>query len=251
VAKLAVVPDLEQELDTLFGLPLDEFTPARNELARRLKSAGQAEAAGEVRGLRKPSVPVWAVNQLARREPDAVRRLLEGGAQLRKAQEQALAGGRGGAVREATAAEREAVRELTRLAERLLDEHGRAPSRAALDRIGATLRAAAVEPEAAAQLARGRLTEEVEPGGFAAVAALAPPPSRRKPAANDDKAELAARRAHEQRLRRLEQRLHTLEQRAADAVQRAARAQDAADAAQEAADAAAAELDRERAQLPA
>ena len=57
------------EIDQLFALPLDEFTAARNELARRLKQDGDAEAAEGVRGLAKPTVAAWAVNQLARREP--------------------------------------------------------------------------------------------------------------------------------------------------------------------------------------
>ena len=37
---LAAVPDLEQELDGLYALPLEEFTKARNDLAARLKQAG-------------------------------------------------------------------------------------------------------------------------------------------------------------------------------------------------------------------
>ena len=93
MARLAVVPDVETELEQLFGLPLDQFTAARNELASRLKSAGQTDAAERVRELRKPSVPAWAVNQLARREPEAVGRLVESGERLRKAQAAALAGG--------------------------------------------------------------------------------------------------------------------------------------------------------------
>ena len=39
---------------------------ARNELAKRLAKDGEKERADEVRGLAKPSVPVWAINQLAR-----------------------------------------------------------------------------------------------------------------------------------------------------------------------------------------
>src|SRR5919199_5973505 len=125
MAKLAVVPDVDQELDALFGLPLEEFTPARNALASRLKSAGQVEAAADVRALRKPSVPVWTVNQLARREREAVERLIKAGRELRTAQEQAFGGGSAAAVRAATAAERDVVRELTRAAERILEAGGR------------------------------------------------------------------------------------------------------------------------------
>ena len=78
---------LEREIDRLFELPLDEFTPARNELARRLKGEGDKEAAEHVQALAKPSVPAWAINQLARQEKAKVKALLDAGTKLRKAQE--------------------------------------------------------------------------------------------------------------------------------------------------------------------
>jgi len=243
--RLAVVPDLEQELDHVFGVSLDEFTARRNELATRLKNAGQPEAAEQVRALRKPSVAVWALNQVARRDPGAMAGVVEAGRELRKAQEAAFAGGGADSVRRATTDERNAVRKLTRTAERLLEDEGRKPTRAVVDRIGATLRAAAVDPEAAGLLARGRLTGELESPGFTAVASLAPPPAKRRRAAPAG-LDRAAPRAHEQRLRRLEQRLETLERKAEQAAVRAERAEADAIAAKEAADAAAEELRQER-----
>src|SRR5438034_5423345 len=159
--RLAIVPGVEHGRDELFGVRLDEFTVRRNELAARLKKAGQPEAAEQVRTLRKPSVPVWAVNQVARRDPDAVARVVDAGRQLREAQEAAFAGGGADAVRRATADERDAVRRVTRAAERLLEDEGRKPTRAVVDRIGATLRAAAVDADDADVLARGRLTGEL------------------------------------------------------------------------------------------
>jgi len=250
VPRLAVVPDLEQELDDLFVVSLDEFTVRRNALATRLKDAGQPEAAEQVRGLRKPSVPVCALNQVARRDPDAMARVVEAGRELRQAQEAAFAGGSADVVRRATADERDAARKLTRTAERLLEDEGRKPTRAVVDRIGATLRAAAVDPEAADLLARGRLTGELESPGFTAVASLAPPPSKRR-RATQAAPDRAARRAHEQRLRRLEQRLETLERKAEQAAVRAERAEADAIAAREAADAAVEELRQERERGPA
>jgi hypothetical protein len=82
------------EIDELFALPLDEFTAARNALAKRLKQDGDAEAAEAVRTLSKPSVAAWAVNQLARRDPETVRSLLNVAARLRSAQERSLKGER-------------------------------------------------------------------------------------------------------------------------------------------------------------
>src|SRR5213596_818834 len=128
--RLAVVPELDSELGRLYGSPLDEFTAARNELATRLRKASQSEAAERVRALRKPSVAVWAVNQLARRHPDDVQTHVAAGERLREAQGAALRGGDSDAVRAATAAERESVRKLTRMAEQLLVDEGRAVSQA-------------------------------------------------------------------------------------------------------------------------
>ena len=59
-------PDLEDEVDRLYGLPLEEFTPARNELAKRLRKDGRKAEAARVGELAKPSLALWTVNQLAR-----------------------------------------------------------------------------------------------------------------------------------------------------------------------------------------
>ena len=232
--RLAVVPELEQELDDLFARPLGEFTSARNELARRLRNAGQDDAAARVQALKKPSVPVWAANQLARRHPDEIAELVAAGERLRKAQGAAFRGGGTDAVRDATAAERQAVRTLTRRANDLLEEEGRPTTRAVVDRIGSLLRNAAVEPAAAELLRAGRLTEEVETMGFATVAEIAPArprAARAAPAKREDE-----RREREQRLKRLQARVEQLERRAAEAEERAARAEAAARTAREKAD---------------
>ena len=44
------------DIDALYGLPLDEFTQARNDLARRLRRAEARRGRG-VAGLRKPTLP--------------------------------------------------------------------------------------------------------------------------------------------------------------------------------------------------
>src|SRR4051795_5167544 len=93
MARLAIVPELETELDRLYELPLDEFTPPRNELAARLKKAGQGDAAARVKELKKPTVAVWTANQLARREQDEVARLVEAGGRPPAAQGEGLRGG--------------------------------------------------------------------------------------------------------------------------------------------------------------
>ena len=182
---LAAVPDLERELDALYAAPLDEFTKARNDLAARLRKAHQSEASAEVRGLRKPSVVAWAANQLARSEPDLVRRLVEAGGRLREVQQRALAGDeQQGNVADATAQEREAVRALVVAARSQLGERA---SPQLLDRLTQTLRAAAIDPAATPLLTAGRLTEELQAVGFGPLEAVAP--ARRK----DDEVARAAR----------------------------------------------------------
>jgi hypothetical protein len=154
-------------------LPLEEFTSARNDLARRLAKAGRRELAGEIRKLAKPSVPVWAANQLARREPGEVRALLRSAEELRKAQERALTGKGAQDLRERLAEQRRAVRALARLGRDLLASEGRSVSDAVVERIGKTLDAAALDEGTRFLLRAGRLTEELEPPGFDALAGMA------------------------------------------------------------------------------
>src|SRR5205085_6874781 len=80
------------DVGELYGLPLEEFTAARNALAKDLAKAGDKAMAAEVKRLAKPSKTAWALNQLARRQAEDVERLLEAGERLRAAQQRALAG---------------------------------------------------------------------------------------------------------------------------------------------------------------
>ena len=186
---LAAVPDLEEELDALYALPLEEFTRARNDLASRLKKAGQGDAAERVKSLPKPSVPAWAVNQLARTEPVMVRELIEAGRTLREA---SLAG-RGAEVREASAAERRVVRALTASARALLGARGGANA----ERVATLLRTASLDDEARRLLERGRLSGEIEPAGFEALAAMAAQPAPRSRAKEKDRSAEELREARE------------------------------------------------------
>lgn len=240
---LAAVPDLERELDHLYGGPLEAFTSARNDLTRRLQKAGQSDAAERIRALKKPSVPVWTVNQLARSHGEDVKALVEAGDQLRRAQEQAFGESGGAALRDATAAEREAIRRLTHRAQDVLQEKGRSASRSVLERVASTLRAAAVDPDAAALLVAGRLAGELDSPGFDTVAELAPPAARPR------KQSAAAERKRQAERRKLQGRVERLERRADEEESRAARAEEAAAAARGRAEQARAERDAARAEL--
>jgi hypothetical protein len=220
---LAVVPELEAELDDLYAAPPEDFTRARNDLAQRLKQAGQVDAAARVKQLRKPTVPLWAVNQLARSHPDEVRALLAAGDRLRAAQQAALRG-KSEELRKATAEEREVLRRLTKHAEDLLGQTGHP---ADTKRIADTLRAAAVAEAGRELLAQGRLSEELQASGFEAFAGMKipnePTPKAKKPPAPSP----AARRRQQDRLRKLRaavtkaKRVAAEAERAADAAEEA------------------------------
>lgn len=154
------------EGDRLYALPLEEFTKARDELAARLRKAGDTDEAAGVKALKKPTTPAWAVNQLSRRSRDTIDELIEAADRLRKAQQELLHGGPAQAVWEATLAEREALGRLTEDAEMILTDAGHAATRATLDKVSDTLAAAAANPTGRALLRRGILTAEMQRSGF-------------------------------------------------------------------------------------
>lgn len=253
--QLAVVPDLESELDRLFALPPAEFTAARNDLSRRLKQAGQNSISARVHELRKPTVPVWTVNQLARRHPKDVQALLETVERLRSAQEDALGGGDAQELRSATSAEREALRGLTHRAHEILAAEGHKPTAAVVERIASILRAAALDPDGRELLADGRLTEELESAGFGAFAGMKIPAGatrpKRKPKPKREGADAAAERRRAERLRKLRDRTGKLAAEAAEAKREAERAETAAERARRKADRARAAAEEARAKLEA
>jgi hypothetical protein len=231
---------MEDESDRLYELPLEEFTSARNALA---KETGDPA----VKQLKKPTVPAWAVNQLARRREVDVRRLLRAGEKLEEAQKEALRGGSQSAFERARSDERDAVKLLRAAAADVLREGGHPASDQSLERITQTLHAGAATEEGRAALRAGRLTDDIEPQGFEAFAAMAgqiaPPPQRadkkketeRRPSAAEqrraDKAqeEAAAARADANdanaRLAEAERELAKLRREAERATEKAERAE--------------------------
>jgi hypothetical protein len=161
---------LEDELDRLYGLPLNDFTAARDEIAKRLRGEGERELADDVKALRKPTASVWVVNQLAREREVDVKRLLKAGEALAKAQASATRED----FQQARADEQHALERLASAAR----EAGVGPQ--AADRAVQTLRAASLTDEGRDLLKRGRLTEELEPPGFDALAGMPAPPRRAK-----------------------------------------------------------------------
>ncbi|HEY3182495.1 MAG TPA: hypothetical protein VGJ77_06660 [Gaiellaceae bacterium] len=238
---LASVPHLDRELDELYGLPLEEWTRARNDLAGRLKKAHQAEQAEQVRSLRKPSVVAWAVNQLARRDSKRVEALLRAGERLRAAQEQAMRGRAAASdVNAAARAERDAVRDLVAAARDVLEDAGHTASPATLDRVSQTLRAAAVDEQGRELLARGRFDEELKSVGFGTLTSVTPAAAR--PRTDELKAARERVKGLRAEARRLAAEAREAETEAARAERDAERARERAQEKREEADAAATKL---------
>jgi hypothetical protein len=119
-------------------------------------------------------VPVWAVNQAARRAPQETRVLVEAGEKLRKAQRAAVSRRDPDALREAQRAHRERLDDLTSFARHELELAG--PN---VQRVAQLLRAASVDKEASKSLLAGTLAGDVEDAGFGPLLALVPSGERR------------------------------------------------------------------------
>lgn len=151
------VPEVADPAD-LYSLPLDQFTAARDLLARSLRSQDRGDEAETVGKLRKPSVAAWALNRAARSNPELVERLRESHRLLREA-------GSMEAMQSASEARRQSVSALVEAAVGELRADGRPDSPQTRDRISSTLLAVATDPEGEAQLEAGRLIQELEPSG--------------------------------------------------------------------------------------
>jgi hypothetical protein len=202
----------EAKLDRLFHGPLEEFTPARNELAKSLRSGGKAEAAEWVKGLKKPTRAAWLVHQLAARKPKDVAKLLEVGAELRRGQEEMLAGSADReALRKAARREQETVDSLVRTAEAIGREHKIGST--ILDRVTETLRAAAGDPEVARAIELGRLEREQRAVSIGLTGAVAPSPRQKGKQAKDDAIERRARQEAARRRKAAEGKVAAAEKR--------------------------------------
>ncbi len=149
---------IEDDLDTLYGVPPPEFTALRGQLVAQAKKRGETDAARTIGAARRPTVAAWVVNALVRADPAAADRLAELRAQLQAAHA-AMDGAR---IRELTAAQRRVVTDLTRagLAAARVDS----PTPALRADITNTLQAAIADPGVHARL--GRLEKAEEWSGF-------------------------------------------------------------------------------------
>ena len=155
---------LSQSIDHLYQLPLSEFTPARNALAAELTGA----EAAEVKSLRKPTAPAWAVNQLYWNDPDAFLRIEKTVGRLGKAMV-GRSEDRSKNLAAANEEHRKAVQEALRRTMEILERSGQSPSpNVQRDVLGILRALPGDEPP-------GRLTRQPEPRGFESVGNVGPP----------------------------------------------------------------------------
>lgn len=151
---------VEAGIDRLYQLAPDEFTAARNALA---KTAGAD--APEVRRLTKPPLAAWAVNQLYWKRRGLYDALVEASQELRQVHKAILAGRRGD-LRVAGKPHDAALDSALKAALSILQEGAYATTDATRQAILTTLRALPAEEPA------GRLSRVLQPGGFEMLAGL-------------------------------------------------------------------------------
>jgi hypothetical protein len=157
--------DLDTAVDALYARPLDEFIAARDAAVRQATDSGDRLGATRVKRLRKPSVPAWVINQVARAHPDEIGALAQLGDELRAAtQDRDRA-----RIRALDHLRRERTDALVRTVREAGEVGGRSVSSAVLDRMTETLTAAVMDPDAAAVVRAGRLSRALQHVGFGIV----------------------------------------------------------------------------------
>jgi hypothetical protein len=145
----------------LYGLAPDEFTAARNQLA---KMVGGPTAAA-IKALRKPTLAAWLANLLVRTDPDGINTLTDLGEQLRAAHLSAD----GGRLRALTPKRHALIKQLVATAKTEARQLGRPITATVADRLTETLDAALIDPGAAQLLRSGQLTSALRHVGFGVV----------------------------------------------------------------------------------
>ena len=196
-------PETDDDIGRLFSVRPADFVAERNAAVKRLKTAGRRADAVAVERLPRPTLSVWAVNQIARQAPALVRRLADATGALQ-------GGSRGGAssYADVLAAHREVLKALRLEAEEILDAAGFRPAPELLTRVLHDLRAGISSSEARPLIESGRLVRDVAEESDVNPFAGAPEEARRPPApapadqpVGDGTGDRAARTREETRLR--------------------------------------------------
>lgn len=195
---------LEPQIDELYALPLDEFTAARNALARTLSGRDKKD----IGSLVKPSVAMWVVNQLYWRDSATYKALIDASEKLRTAHRSAL-NGRSVDTAKPGELHRMTLEKAFGKAVAISEKQGVALTDTVRDAVRRTLGALPTDE------APGRLTREPPAAGFSLLTGIKPrtvevrqetalrkPPPEKKPDLRQQKLEEKQRKADEAKAQR-------------------------------------------------
>jgi len=212
----------DDRIDQLYQLPLEEFTAARNALA---KESGD----NAIKKLDKPTLPAWAVNQLYWHERKLWDEVIKTSTQVRTAHKSLLEGKKAD-VKAAEVFHAEAMRKAKDAIRKILETAGNTASDAVMTPVTETLDALPTTDEP------GRLTKPLRRTGFEALQGITitakaqpmiPKAEPKKPAPDESDKERRKREADLQELAMNKERLRfaeAAEREAEAAVDRAKRA---------------------------
>ena len=181
-SRVVHMADLHSIAHELYGLPLAEFIQTRDAWAATERDGGDAQLAKDVRALRKPSATAWAVNMLARSQPELLEELVELGIQLRRAQ----AASDGAHMRSLDQDRRRLMARVAAEAVALAEQHDQPLGPAAVAALDETMKAALADRDAGRAVLDGMLVAGLSAPGLGAVdlsdtVAIEPAPSQGHP----------------------------------------------------------------------
>lgn len=156
---------LAAALRSVYAASPTDFMAVRKELTAAARADGDTVGAKAIGALRKPSMAAWAVNLLAREDPDLVEELVDLGVRMRGAQARLDT-----ATLTSLRPERDrVVTGFVAAAAALVSDAGRTLSAAAQDDVRGTVIAALADEEASAAVTSGQLTRALSYSGFGEV----------------------------------------------------------------------------------
>jgi len=147
-------------LQRLYAAPFDEFMATRKQIVAELRAAGDAAAAREMASAPKPTRTAWALDQVARQQPDLLTALL-------RARDQAMAPPSGDpeGLRRTMREYRERAADVVRAAREVLARDGAELSAIQARRLLETLQAACADEGGSREaLLAGILARDIEVG---------------------------------------------------------------------------------------
>jgi hypothetical protein len=142
----------------------NDFVARRNDLARELRAQGDKDGAAEVKGLRRPSVAVWALNQVAHEHTELAHQLVDAANAAEAAQRALLEGNAPDDFRAVVTRRRHAMTAVAAVAAVVIERSGRTPDANARE-IDTALNAIVASSDALDTFARSELVAVPDASG--------------------------------------------------------------------------------------